>query len=278
MKHLVRFGNYTRGEIFEIFELADEIAQGKHGECLKGKTVILFFPASSIRTRISFEKGIHMLGGQPILFPSDTLDKREELKDVVGYIGNWADCIVVRHGNIGLIEEMAKHSPIPVINAMTKVNHPCEIMSDLYAMSKLREDYLSLNYLFAGARGNIGLAWKEAADLLGFSLSQSCPEGYEIEGLPVERDMEKAVRGKDVILTDPLGKDMLEDFRDYQITAKMMTSANSGALLNPCPPFYRGEEVSADAIDSKYFVGYEFKKSLLNVQQAIILFSIGAKG
>lgn len=261
-------------EISEIFDLADKIKHGENTNCLHGKTVVLFFPNSSIRTRVTFEKGIHMLGGQSILFPSDTLDKKEEIKDVVGYLNNWADCIIVRHRDISLIDEMTKYSTVPVINAMTSINHPCEILSDLYALSKLREDYLSLNYLFVGAKGNIGLAWKEAADLLGLSFTQSCPLGFEIEDVNVEYDIYKAILEKDIILTDSLGKEILQDFRNYQVTTELMNSANKGALLNPCPPFYRGEEVSAEVIDSEYFVGYEFKKSLVNVQQAIIVYNM----
>ena len=274
MKNLIRLNDYTQSEILEIFNLADDIKQVKYANCLQGKTVVLFFPNSSIRTRMTFEKGIHMLGGQSILFPSDTLDKKEEIKDVVGYLNNWADCIIVRHKNILLMDEMAQYSSVPVINAMTSMNHPCEILSDLYALSKLRENYLSLNYLFVGAKGNIGLAWKEAADLFGLSLTQSCPRNYEMDNVHIEYDIAKAILGKDIILTDPLGKEMLQDFKKYQVTAELIASANMDALLNPCPPFYRGEEVSADAIDSKYFVGYEFKKSLVNVQQAIILYNM----
>ena len=274
MRSLIRLHDYTPRNILEIFSLANKIQQGEYANYLQGKTVVLFFPTSSIRTRVTFEKSIYILGGQSILFPSDVLDKKEEIKDVMGYLNNWADCIVVRHSNISLIDEMAKYSSVPVINAMTSVNHPCEILSDLYALSKLRENYLSLNYLFVGAKGNIGLAWKEAADILGLSLTQCCPINYEIDKVYVEYNIEKAILGKDIILTDPLSKEMVQDFKNYQVTKELMTSANRDALLNPCPPFYRGEEVSADVIDSKYFVGYEFKKALLYVQQAIILFNM----
>lgn len=274
MKSLIRLSDYTPKEISDIFDLADEIKQGKYTNYLQGKTVVLFFPSSSIRTRVTFEKGIHMLGGQGILFPSDTLDKREEIKDVIGYLNNWADCVIVRHSNIQLLEEMAKHSSVPVINAMTSKNHPCEILSDLYALSKLRESYLNLNYLFVGSKGNIGYAWKEAADLLGLSLIQSCPPGYEMDNVPVEYDIKKAVLGMDVILADSLNKEILQDFREHQVTTELMAGAKRDALLNPCPPFYRGEEVSAEVIDSKYFVGYEFKKELLSVQQAIIVYNM----
>lgn len=272
MKNFIRLGDYSKSEIFEIFKLANSIGEGQYKNYLKDKTILLFFPSSSIRTRVTFEKGIHMLGGQSILFPSDALNKDEKIEDVIGYLNNWVDCVIVRHNEIKIIDEMARHSKVPIINAMTNINHPCEILSDLYGLSKLREDYLKAKYLFVGGKGNIGLAWEEASRVLGFSLEQSCPKGYEIENLKVEYDISKAIIDKDIILTDPIGKENLDDFKEHQVSKKLMNTANKGAILNPCPPFFRGQEVSEDVINSKYFVGYEFKKSLLEVQQAIIIY------
>lgn len=269
MKHMITMPDAAR--VQDIFDLADEICEGKYAEALKGKTVVLFFPASSIRTRVTFEKGIYLLGGQPVLFPSETLDKKEAIKDVCGYLNNWADMVIVRHKNIQLIRTMAEYMRVPVINAMTDVNHPCEVLSDLYALSKMRKNFRQDQYLFVGKRGNIGLAWKEAADALGLSLEQCCGEGYEIEGLRVHHDIYQAVHGKDIICTDPVSPADLPAFRGCQVTKAAMLQANEGAVLNPCPPFYRGEEVSEDAIESEFFVGYEFKKHLLEVQQAIMI-------
>lgn len=273
MKHLIRLSNYSKNDVFKIFDIADKIQQGEYKDFLLNKTVVLFFPSSSIRTRVTYEKGIHQLGGQSILFPTDTLDKKEKIEDVIRYLNNWAECIVVRHSNIELIEEMAKYATIPIINAMTNINHPCEVLSDLYSLSKIRSDYLKINYLFVGAKGNIGLAWKEASDLLGLSFTQSCPKGYEIEKVNIEYNISKAIINKDIVLTDPLGKDMLLDFKDYQVSKALMDKANKNALLNPCPPFSRGEEISEDVIESDYFVGYSFKRYLLEVQQSIIIFN-----
>lgn len=128
--------------------------------------------------------------------------------------------------------------------------------------------------MFVGANGNIGLAWKEASEVMGFSLEQCCPYGYEIPETTVLHNLDKAIWGKDIICTDSLGRDELKDFADYQVTYQRMEHANKNAILNPCPPFYRGEEVSEDAIESKYFVGYEFKKSLLEIQQAVLIFNM----
>lgn len=271
MRNLMKLTDLQPGEVYEIFHIADEIIDGKYKDFLRGKSAIVFFPASSIRTRVTFEKGIYLLGGQPILFPSDTLDKKEDVRDVCGYLNNWADILVVRHKNIELLEKIGRYSKVPVINAMTDSNHPCEILSDLYSLSKIRDDFTSDAYLFCGAKGNIGLAWKEASKVMGFDLSQCCGRGYEIEDIKVYYDIKTAIQNKDIICTDSLSGEMLEDFKDCQVTKEIMDMANPNAVLNPCPPFYRSEEVSADAIDSKYFAGYEFKKNLLVVQQAVMV-------
>lgn len=274
MNNLLRLTDLQVREIYEIFALADEIRAGAYCDFLKGKSVILFFPNASIRTRVTFEKGIYLLGGQPILFPTETLDKKEALEDVCGYLNNWADMLIVRHKSMKLVEELVKYSDVPVINAMTDSNHPCEILTDLYSLSKIRDDFADCHYLFCGKSGNIGLAWKEASDVMGFELSQCCGAGYEMEGVTVYHDIKEAVRGKDIICTDSLPADVLKDFKECQVTKKVMEMANPKALLNPCPPFYRGEEVSEDVIDSEYFVGYEFKKNLLVVQQAVMIYCL----
>lgn len=274
MKSLIRLTDYTKNDVFEIFKIADDIQNGRYKNFLTEKTIVMFFPNSSICTRITFEKGIHILGGQTILFPPESLDKKEALKDVIGYLNNWANAVIVRHNNLELLEELNKYSEIPIINAMTSKNHPCEILSDMYSLSKIRENFLTKNYLFCGTCGNIGLAWKEASEVMKFSLTHCSPSKYKIENLPHCSDINLAIKDKDIICTDSIPQKILSDFKDYQITKDIMEKANKGAILNPCPPFFRGEEVSADVIDSEYFVGYPFKKYLLEIQQAVIIYSL----
>lgn len=274
MKNLIRLTDYQAKDIYDIFKTTDKIRQGKYKDILKGKSVVLFFPNSSIRTRVTFEKGIYLQGGQSILFPSETLDKKEALQDVCGYLNNWADMVVVRHKDISIIEKMSQYLSVPVINAMTDVNHPCEVLTDMYSLSKIRKNFVTDKFLFCGKKGNIGLAWKEASTVMGFDLQQCCGNGYEIEGIVSHNNIREAIIGKDIVCTDALPADVLDDFKECQVTLEAMEMANEGALLNPCPPFYRGEEVSADVIESDYFVGYEFKKHLLDVQQAIMIYCL----
>ena len=276
MKSFLRLTDYKKEELLQIFKIADNIEQ--YEGFLAGKTIVMFFPASSIRTRVSFEKGIYLLGGQTILFDPVTLDKKEDIKDVCGYLQNWADAVVVRYKDIAMLDRMAGAMDIPVINAMTDDNHPCEMMSDLYTLSKIRPDYLGDKYLFVGSDGNIGRAWKEASEAFGFSLTQSAPLAYKISGLNCNDDLKNAIMGKDVICTDSIPSSMINDFKGFQITESLMEFADKNAVLNPCPPFYRGEEVSHEVIESDYFVGYEFKKNLLTIQQAILIYCMSDDG
>ncbi len=266
--------DFTEDQLTEIFEIADHIS--RDNSLLKGKSVILFFPESSIRTRISFEKGVHDLGGQPILFPPEALDKREELRDVFGYIENWADLAVIRHSDFRRIQDIAEISNIPVINAMSSSNHPCEILSDLYGIRKLNSHYRSLNYTYVGPGGNILQSWINIAKVMNLSLTHAGPAGEKVQpedgNYRFTTDLDPVLPGTDVLLTDPLPDCFrtADYYKSFQITEKRAAMLPERGIINPCPPFYRGEEVSAEAIESEKFVGYGFKKSLLDVQKALI--------
>ncbi|WDV44612.1 peptide transporter [Clostridiaceae bacterium M8S5] len=268
--------------IHEIFSIADYL-KNNNEKLLLGKTFVLFFPESSVRTRLSFEKGIKDLGGECVLFPPTTLDKKEELIDVIKYIENWADGVIVRYSDYDKVCKLASNSAIPVINAMTSYNHPCEILSDTYSISKIREDYESLVYTFVGENANISNSWRIAAEVMNFKINHVGLIGNRIiednKNYSFHTELEDVLKMSDVILTDPLPKELRNrGYTDkYQITLERMKKCKPNAILNPCPPFYRGEEVSKDVIDSVYFVGYEFKKNLLYVQQAIILYCLGIR-
>lgn len=271
MKNLIRLTDLTRENIAAIFATATNIEQGQRSTVLANKTVVMFFPLTSLRTRVTFEKGVHQLGGQVILFDSATLDGKEEIRDVIGYLNNWADLLIIRHQDLKLLETIAAFAKMPVINAMTAQNHPCEILSDLFGLSKIRTNYLEDNYLLVGKKGNIANSWHAASQVLGFHLVQSCPEVYQIGDCLYEPELQKAIINTDIVCTDSLSSTDLEAFKKHQLTLEIMAQANPGALLNPCPPFFRGEEVSSEVIASDYFVGYEFKNSLLLVQQALMI-------
>lgn len=273
MKSLVRLTDWTRDDVDAVFELADAYRKGR-GPRTDGMAA-LFFPATSLRTRVTFERGADLLGLQPILFPPETLDKPESPADVTGYLANWASIMVIRHGDIGTLESLAATRKLPIVNAMTSVNHPCEVLSDLFALRQVRPDPRRLSYLFVGADGNIARAWAEAAGVLDLKLTQCCPADLAVPGLDWTDDLDAAIVGADVVLTDGVGPHR-RALAPYRVTRKLLERAKPGVLFNPCPPFTRGAELSADAVSSSWpFVGYGFKASLLPVQQAIMAYCIG---
>lgn len=266
MRHLLRLDDWTMAELREVFQLADKYAAGD-GPRVDG-CAALFFPPSSLRTRVSFERGAALMGLQPITFPPETLDKPEALDDVAGYLASWVDVLVVRHPKMQVLEGLAASDALSVVNAMTSENHPCEVLSDLYAISRTR-DPLHLRFLFVGADGNIARAWSEAARAFGLDLTQCCPQELATTGVRWTDDLDHAVTTADVIITDAPGAHRAE-LAPFRVTAAVLERAPSGVQLAACPPFQRGREVSADAIESAAFVGYGFKKSLMPVQQAVL--------
>jgi len=278
--HLLDIQQLSPQHIADIFELTRRLQLSELGHLLADKHFVLFFPTTSVRTRLTFEQGIRSLGGACTLFPPETLDRPEQLRDTVSYIANWADGIVVRHPQFATMQEMGRHAPIPVINAMSADNHPCEILADLYAISQLRADFRELTYTFVGPAGNIARSWAEIAQVLHLRFNHVCM-GDQALAEPsacytYRTDLEETLAISDIVLTDSLPEAFLtRDYLSrYQITRERMELAKPHALLNPCPPFVRGAEVSEDAIASDFFVGYAFKKSLLHVQQAILFYCL----
>ncbi len=173
---------------------------------------------------------------------------------------------------------------IPIINAMTSENHPCEILSNLHSISKIREEYKKLVYTFVGPACNIFKSWLEIAKVLDLQFNHICTRGNELDEDNRNykfstNNFETVLMSCDVILTDSLPNNLRtsEYINKYQITLERLKLTKKNALLNPCPPFFRYEEVSEGSISSDYFVGYEFKKNLINVQQAIMLYCFGIK-
>lgn len=274
MRHLIRLDGWTVTDLRQLFALADGYRAGA-GSRIDG-TAALFFPPSSLRTRVAFESGAWRMGLQPIPFPPETLDKPEALEDVAAHLAQWADIAVVRHPSIEVLEGLAAAGTLPIVNAMTDVNHPCEVLSDFYALAG-DSDPIRLRYVFVGAVGNIGRAWWEAARAFGLDLVQCCPAELAIPEAVITEDLNEAASTADVVITDGQGPHA-EALAPYRVTAAVLKRAPRGVRLNPCPPFVRGREVLADAIDHEAFVGYSFKAALRPVQQAVMAWALGHGG
>jgi ornithine carbamoyltransferase len=266
MRSLVTLDAWSPADVYAVFDLADAYREGR-GPTTEG-CAVMFFPPTSLRTRTTFERGATLMGLQPIVFPDTTLDKPEALSDVAAYLDEWADVLVVRHHDLAVVEGLSAAHALPVVNAMTDRNHPCEVLSDLFALRQHR-DLEALRFLFVGADGNIARAWQEAARVLQLDLVQCCPADLATPGAVHTEDLRTAIRSADVIVTDGPGAHA-EALAPYRITAELLDLAPSGVRLDPCPPFIRGREVSADAVEHPAFVGHGFKSALLPVQQAVL--------
>ncbi|KRE41787.1 hypothetical protein [Paenibacillus sp. Soil522] len=159
-------------------------------------------------------------------------------------------------------------------------NHPCEILADLYSISEKKEKYKELVYTFVGPAGNISRSWTNIANIMNLEFNHVCLAGNELaehsHNYKFHTELEIVLKKSDVILTDSLPNQFRteEYINKYQITLERMKLTKKHSILNPCPPFFRNEEVSEDVISSDYFVGHEFKKNLVYVQQAIILYCL----
>lgn len=281
MNHFLSLKDLTQEDISELFDMTDQIKNRDFTGVLEGKTFALFFPNTSIRTRITFEKGIKELGGECILFPPESLNKKEKLSDVVGYLNQWIDGVIIRHPSFEVMNDLAEHAEIPIINAMSSENHPCEIVADLYTIRTMKPNFQELTYTFVGPPGNILNSWIEIAKVLGLTLQHVCSPGNRVckdgQNYQFWAELEDKLVGSDVVLTDSLPPEyQTEDYiKKYQINLERMRLTNPGAILNPCPPFDRNQEVSENVMQSDYFVGHSFKKNLIYVQQAIIIRSLG---
>ncbi len=291
LKDLTSIQGIGYDQLNHLFHLAKEIKgkrqKGVNFKPLSGKTVITSFPPTSLRTRVSFETGIFQLGAQSLNMLINFEDK-EPVEDKVGYLNNWIDYLVIRHSKQGLIEKIAGLAGFSVVNAMSSKYHPCEILGDLQTIQELRGDLASLKFVFVGEGANISNSWFNAAAKLDLNLTQVCPKGYEVEEeifeyakahskgeVKITENIEIGLENADIVLTDgwPVDKQDQEGFnkfKPYTITLEKIKIANKDCLVNPCPPFTRGQEVAEEVIKSKYFIGYQAKENLLYMQEAIL--------
>ena len=290
MRKLTSIRHLSEKDIYGLLDFADQLKvrfhRGLNYKPLTGKTVITSFPPTSLRTRISYETGINQLGGQSINLQVEFND-HEILEDRMKYLNNWVDFLVIRHPEQELIEKISNYARFGVVNAMSKKYHPCEILGDAQSIRERRGELKNLKFVYVGMASNIGNSWFELAAKLDLNMTQICVPGYEVEkeifenakanskgDILIEHDLEKGIDGADIILTDSWMKiDNQEDlalWEGYRLTLENLKRANKSCLVNPCPPFIRGQEISAEVIQSDYFIGYKCKENLMHIQKAVL--------
>jgi ornithine carbamoyltransferase len=253
----------------------------------------MIFEKPSTRTRMSFEAGMHQLGGAAIyLYTRDSqLGRGEPVEDAGQVMSRMCDVIMVRTFEQEIIERFARNSRVPVINGLTNEYHPCQILADVYTFLEHRGPIQGRTVAWIGDSNNVCNSWLQAAALFDFKLNISTPPGYEIEPERINPNCEsfsdpmQAARGADLVTTDVWTSMGFEsenearrrDFHDWQVDAEMMKAAKPEALFMHCLPAHRGEEVAAEVIDGPQSVIWDEAENRLHTQKALLEFLVLGK-
>jgi ornithine carbamoyltransferase len=294
VKHFLQFRDLTRDETFYVLERAKVIKERfKRFEMyypLTDRTLVMIFEKASTRTRLSFEAGMHQLGGAAIYLNThdSQLGRGEPVEDAAQVISRMCDLVMIRTYEQEIIERFAAHSRVPVINGLTNEYHPCQVLADVMTWIEHRGDLRGKTVAWIGDSNNMCNSWLQAAEVLDFKVHVSTPPGYEVEperaGLVGSDHFEAfvdpmaACRGVDLVTTDvwtSMGfeaenETRLADFADWQVDAEMMAVAHPDALFMHCLPAHRGEEVAAEVIDGPHSVVWDEAENRLHVQKALM--------
>jgi ornithine carbamoyltransferase len=296
-KDLLSEYDLERDDFEFIFEKAHRLKrmlrEGRKHASLRGKTLGMIFDKSSTRTRISFEVGMYQLGGVALFLSSrDTqLGRGEIISDSARIMSRYLDGIMIRTFSQASVEEFARYATIPVINGLTDLLHPCQILSDLFTIIEKRGGYEGLRIAYVGDGNNVANSWINAAAKLPFHLDLACPEGYDPNplilkrgmaeapaGVTLHRDPVEAVRNADVVYTDvwaSMGQEAereerLKRFQGYQVNQALIDQARKDVLVMHCLPAHRGEEITPEVIDGPCSVVIDEAENRLHVQKAVM--------
>jgi ornithine carbamoyltransferase len=295
-RHYLQFRDLSRDEYEYLFErtrwIKAQFKSYKRYWPLEDRTLAMIFEKQSTRTRLSFEAGMHQLGGAAIyLNTRDTqLGRGEPVEDAAQVISRMVDIVMIRTFEQEIIERFASNSRVPVINGLTNEYHPCQILADIYTLIEHQGSIRGKTVAWIGDSNNVCNTWLQAAEALDFNVHVSTPPGYEVEperaGLYGTDHFEEfadpmqAARDADLVTTDEwtsLGfeaenEERKRDFEDWQVDADMMRVAKKNALFMHCLPAHRGEEVAADVIDGTQSVVWEEAENRLHTQKALMEF------
>ncbi|MGB7055506.1 MAG: ornithine carbamoyltransferase [bacterium] len=292
-RYLVSMYDLKKNEIMEIFELTKKLKEAqkkgiKH-KVLKDKTLAMVFEKPSLRTRVTFETGMTQLGGHAIyLAPADIqLGKRESIADVARNLSRWVDFIMARVFAHKTVEDMAENATIPAINALSDIEHPCQIMADLFTVSEHKGSIQNITLAYIGDGNNVCNSFVAASSILGFRLRIATPAGYEPNEAYIKRssnvvlthDPQEAVVAADIVYTDvwaSMGQEQeiaerKQIFAPYQINRKLLAHAKKDYLVMHCLPAHRGEEITDEVIDGPNSVVLDEAENRLHVQKGILV-------
>jgi ornithine carbamoyltransferase len=305
MKHLLTLRDLQPEEFTEIFELsADLKRQLKKGIkplLLKGKILGMIFSKSSTRTRVSFETGMYQLGGHAIFLSSSELQlgRGESIVDTIRVLSRYLDGIMIRTYRQKDVEDLARYGAIPVINGLTDLYHPCQVLADLFTLKEIKGELKGLKLAYVGDGNNIVHSLLYGCSKTGVNLSIASPEGYDCSqeilaeamniaaangtSIKVARDPAEAVKDADAVYTDTwismgMEKDKekrIKDFEGYTVNKQLFALAKPDAVFLHCLPAYRGYEVTDNIIDGPNSVVFDEAENRLHVQKAIMVMLMG---
>jgi ornithine carbamoyltransferase len=292
--------DFTAAELERLFELAERMRAGRYDrKPLAGKSLAMIFMKASTRTRVSFEVGTFQLGGSAsFLSPRDVqLGRGEPVADTARVLSRYVDGIMIRTFAHADVEELARYADVPVINGLTDLLHPCQILADLLTVRQHLGGWAGKKVAWIGDGNNMANSWINAAWRLGFALDLACPAGYDPDAailaraqadnprIRVVRDPREAAAEAHVVNTDvwaSMGQEEEQKLRErafagYQVDGSLMRSASADAIFLHCLPAHRGEEVTADVIDGPQSRVWDEAENRLHVQKAIMAVLMGGE-
>ena len=290
-RDLLSFALWSRGEILDILATARELVSAS-SRPLQGRTAALVFERESLRTRVSFEVGIAQLGGHPIFLQQQTIgiSSRESVHDVAVALSQYCPLIVARTARHQTCVQLAESATVPVINAMTDLLHPCQILADAYTLLERGCLHDGAKIVFLGDGNNIANSWLELAEKLPLTLVISCPPGYEphpgileqaqhagVSSITVVHDPREAVEGADVLYTDKWSQREGEEqqrlhlFRPYQVNGALVKLAKPECIVMHRLPADRGEEITSEILDGRQSVALVQARNRIQVQKAVMV-------
>ncbi|MGI8509986.1 MAG: ornithine carbamoyltransferase [Gemmatimonadaceae bacterium] len=291
--------DFSASELDSLFVLAESMRAGVYDRRpLAGKSLAMIFMKSSTRTRVSFEVGAWQLGGHALfLSPRDVqLGRGEPVADTAKVLSRYVDGIMIRTFSHAEVEELARAASVPVINGLTDLVHPCQVLADLLTVRQQLGGFEGKKVAWIGDGNNMANSWINAAYVLGFDLALACPEGYDPDAsllaraqtranVQIVRDPAEAAAGADVVTTDVWASMGQEEeqaararaFADFTVDSALMSRAASDAIFLHCLPAHRGEEVTAEVIDGPRSRVWDEAENRLHIQKAIMAVLMGGE-
>lgn len=296
-RDFLSLADFTRPELEEILHLAArlkrDLKDGKQAPLLAGKSLAMIFEKPSLRTRVTFEIGMNQLGGTAVnLTHRDIqLGQRESVADIARNLERWVDLIMARTFAHATLVELARHAGVPVINGLSDLLHPCQVLADCFTLMEHRGRLDGMRIAFVGDANNVANSWIDAAATLNFDFILASPPGYEPDAatlqaaraaggrVTITHDAAAAAQGADVLYTDvwtSMGQEReaekrRRDFAAYQINADLLQGAAAKAVVMHCLPAHRGEEITAEVIDGPQSIVFDQAENRLHTQKAIMV-------